>query len=259
MRSLVGMLLLGLIAPAVAAQGEGPRVLDLSVAGAGTQRVLYVSPSHPRATLVMLPGGAGDVGIARDGSVAHGHNFLVRSRDLWVARGFAVLIPDALDGTKNLRGLRSTPEYGAVVTALVKAARAQATAPVFLMGTSQGSIAAVNGAAHLRGGEIAAVVLTESVSRLGGSHETVFSAHPDRINVPVLIVANSDDRCKVAPPQDAPKIAAAMTGAPLVKVLDVSGGVMHGSNTCGSLSPHGYDGIESHVVDAVAAWLRARL
>lgn len=258
-RWLAGMLLLGLTVPVMAAQGDGSRVLDLSVAGAGAQRALYVSPSHPKATLVMLPGGAGDIGIGNDGSLAHGHNFLVRSRDLWVAHGFAVLIPDAVGGIKNLRGLRSTPEYAAVVTALVKAARAQAAAPVFLMGTSQGSIAAVNGAAHLRGGEIAAVVLTESVSRLGGSHETVFSAHPDRINVPVLIVANSDDRCKVAPPQEAPKIAAAMTGAPLVKVLDVSGGVMHGTNACGSLSPHGYDGIEPHVVDAIAAWLRARL
>lgn len=261
MRRLLGMLLLGVIAPAmaVAAKGDGPRVLDLSIADMGSQRVLYVSPPHPRATLVMLPGGAGDIGIAPDGSLAHAHNFLVRSRDLWVERGFAVLIPDAVDGIKNLRGLRSTPKYAAVVAALVEAARTQAARPVVLMGTSQGSIAAVNGAAHLREGEIAAVVLTESVSRLGGSHETVFSAHPDRINVPVLIVANSNDRCKVAPPQNATKIAAAMTGAPLVKVLAVSGGVMRGTNACGSLTPHGYDGIESHVVDAVAAWLRARL
>ncbi|MBS0529141.1 MAG: alpha/beta hydrolase [Proteobacteria bacterium] len=207
----------------------------------------------------MLPGGAGDIGIGPDGRLEHGHNFLVRSRDLWVQRGFAVLIPDTVDGIRNLRGKRSTPQYATVVAALVASAHAQAAVPVVLMGTSQGSIAAVNGAAHLRRGEIAALVLTESVSRLGGSHETVFSAHPDRINVPVLIVANSDDRCKVAPPQDAPKIAAAMTRAPLVKIREVSGGTMHGTNACGSLTPHGYDGIEPKVVDAVATWLGARL
>ena len=81
---------------------------------------------------------------------------------------------------------------------------------MFLLGTSQGSIAAMNSAAHLRDGQIAGLVLTRSVSRLGGSHETVFDAQPDRVNVPVLVVANSVDRCGVASPLDAPKIAAAL-------------------------------------------------
>lgn len=233
-------------------------MLNLPVHGGNQQRVLYVSPPHPRATIVMLPGGAGDVGLASDGDIAHGDNFVVRTRALWVAAGFAVLIPDAIDGS-NLRGLRSLPQYAALVGDLVAAAHARASGPVFLLGTSQGSIAAMNGAAHLREGQIAGVVLTESVSRLGGSHETVFDAHPDRVNVPALVVANSDDRCNVAPPQDADKIAAAMTGAPHVKVLRVSGGEQRSPRECGSLSPHGYYGIEQNVVDAIAAWINAAI
>jgi pimeloyl-ACP methyl ester carboxylesterase len=138
---------------------------------------------------------------------------------------------------------------------LVAAAHAQAPGPVFLLGTSQGSIAAMNGAANLRDGQIAGIVLTESVSRLGGSHETVFDAHPERVNVPALVVANSDDRCNVAPPEDADKIAAAMSGAPRVEVLRVSGGDQRSSTDCGSLSPHGYYGIEQKVVDTIAAWI----
>jgi hypothetical protein len=234
------------------------RVLMLPAPGGDQQRALYVSPPRPRATIVMLPGGAGDVGIGSDGDIAHGNNFVVRSRGLWNAAGFAVLIPDAVDDT-NLRGLRSSPHYAARVRDLVAAAHAQATAPVFLLGTSQGSIAAMNGAAHLRDGQIAGVVLTESVSRLGGSHETVFDAHPDRVNVPALVVANTDDRCNVAPPEDAGKIAAAMTGAPRVKILTVSGGKQRSSRACGSLSPHGYYGIEQIVVDEIAAWINAAI
>lgn len=230
------------------------RVLDLPVAGGGRQRALYVAPPHPRATIVMLPGGAGDVGIGRDGDLAHGNNFVVRSRALWVAAGFAVLIPDAVDHD-NLRGQRSSAQYADLVGAFVASAHAQAPGPVFLLGTSQGSIAAMNGAAHLTHGEIAGVVLTESVSRLGGSHETVFDAHPDLVNVPALVVANSDDRCNVAPPQDAAKIAAALAHAPQVKLLNVSGGEQHSQRDCGSLSPHGYYGIEQSVVSAIAAWI----
>ena len=242
-----------------AAQPAAPtdaRVVDLpNVAG---QRLLYLSPPHPRATVVMLPGGAGDVGIGPNGEIAHGNNFLVRSRALWVAKGFAVVIPDAVDHA-NLRGLRSKPRYADIVGAFVAFAHAQASGPVFLIGTSQGAIAAMNGAAHLRHGEIAGVVLTESVSRLGGSHETVFDAHPDQVNVPALVVANGDDRCKVAPPQDAETIAAAMTHAPRVKVLKLTGGTQQSARDCGSLSPHGYFGIEASVVDAIAAWMQERI
>lgn len=233
-------------------------VLNLPVAGGDQQRALYASPPHPRAIIVMLPGGAGDVGLAGDGDIAHGNNFVVRTRALWNAAGFAVLIPDAVDG-RNLRGLRSSARYAALVGDLVAAAHAQAAVPVFLLGTSQGSIAAMNGAAQLREGQIAGVVLTESVSRQGGSHETVFDAHPDRVNVPALVVANSDDRCNVAPPQDAGKIAAAMTGAPRVKVLNVGGGEQRSSRECGSLSPHGYYGIEQVVVNQIAAWMTAAI
>ena len=244
----------------VDAQTTAPteRVLNLPLPGGDHQRALYVSPPRPRATLVMLPGGAGDVGIARDGDIARGNNFVIRSRALWNAAGFAVLIPDTVDG-QNLRGLRSSPQYAAFVGDLVAAAHAQAPGAVFLLGTSQGSIAAMNGAAQLRDGQIAGVVLTESVSLLGASHETVFDAHPELVNVPALVVANSDDRCKVAPPENADKIAAAMRSAPRVKVLMISGGDLRSSTDCGSLSPHGYYGIEQNVVDAIAAWMNATI
>jgi hypothetical protein len=254
---VTGLLILALIlaaAPKSAAAQAADRVLDIPVAG-GTQRALYVSPPHPLASIVMLPGGAGEVGIGADGDIAHGNNFVVRSRALWVAAGFAVMIPDAVDG-RNLRGLRSSPDYAALVGALVAAAHAQANGPVFLLGTSQGAIAAMNGAAHLRDGQIAGVVLSEAVSRLGGSHETVFDAHPDQVNVPALVVANSDDRCNVAPPQDAPKIAAAMVHSPAIKVLNVSGGEQRSRADCGSLSPHGYLGIEASTVTAIVAWMK---
>jgi pimeloyl-ACP methyl ester carboxylesterase len=235
--------------------GHSGLVRDLSLSSGAKQRVLYARPPSPRGTIVMLPGGTGDVGIDSDGDLDHGKNFVVRTRDMWLAHGYAVVIPDALDG-RNMRGLRSSPDYARVIQDLVVFAHTEAPGPVFLLGTSQGSIAAMNGAAHLSTKQIAGVVLTESVSRQSKSGETVFDASPGRVTVPALIVANRDSRCRVAPAQDASRIAAAMNHAPEVKVLYVQGGVTQSSD-CGSQSPHGYWGIESAVVDAIAAWLDA--
>ena len=204
----------------------------------------------------MLPGGAGDIGLEKDGNLEHGHNFVVRTRGLWNRQGYAVFIPDTINHA-NLRGERSSPAYAHLVEALVTFAHEQGTGPVFLLGTSQGSIAAVNGAAHARPGSIAGIVLTESVSVMGGSGETVFSAEPQQVRVPVLVVANQDDTCTVAPPQNAQKIAESMTARQDVHVLMVSGGIARARKDCGSLSPMGYFGMEDQVVANISAWLVA--
>lgn len=240
----------------VLAQGRPltTRVLDMPRPNGAVQRVLLSIPAHARGMIVMLPGGAGDIGIGRDGTLRHGDNFVVRTRALWNAKGYGVLIPDAL-GSDTMRGRRSSPGYARVVGDLVALAHRQGPGPVFLLGTSQGSIAAMNGAAHAAPGSVAGVVLTESVSVMGGSHETVFDAAPTRVTVPALVVANRDDRCNIAPPADAPRIAAAMTHSPDVKVLTVSGGVTRSKTDCGSLTPHGYYGIEDRVVDGIAHWM----
>jgi hypothetical protein len=236
----------------------GERLFDLPLADGGQQHVLLVTPPRPKAVIIMLPGGDGDIGLTREGDIRHDNNFVVRTRDLWVAHGYAVLIPDTIDG-ENLRGQRSSPQYARLVGDLIKFAHHQVAAPAFLLGTSQGSIAAMNGAAHAPSGSLAGVVLTESVSVMGGSHETVFDADPQAVRVPALVVANEDDQCEVAPPAMAPKIAAALRSSPDVRVVTVSGGVAHASNPCGSLSPHGYYGIESRVVGTISDWLDKHL
>jgi pimeloyl-ACP methyl ester carboxylesterase len=234
--------------------GSKEEVVEMPLSDGQTQRVLYVAPANARGTIVMLPGGEGNVGLEDGGDIRHGHNFVVRTRSLWNARGYAVLIPDTVDHA-NLRGHRSTPEYAHLVRDLVTFAHRRINRPVFLLGTSQGSIAAMNGASHAEPDSIAGVVLTESVSVLGGSGETVFDADPRGVRVPALIVANRDDRCNVAPPGAAHKIAQAMSSSHDVTVMDVEGGMAKSATACGSLTPHGYYGIEDDVVSRIAHWL----
>ena len=235
-------------------QAPNRRVFTLRLKDGEYQRLLYVASGPVKATIVMLPGGAGNVGIAANGSLAHGDNFLVRTRGLWTAKGFAVVIPDAI-GRQSLRGQRHTVRYAHVVERIVAFAEKESKTPVFLLGTSQGAIAAANAAANAQPGTVAGVALTESVSRSGGSHETVFDADLAAIRVPVLIVANKRDRCPVARPADAARIAAALSGSPSVTVSTVTGGSDRSGRPCGSLSPHGYRGMEQRVVGIIGRWM----
>jgi pimeloyl-ACP methyl ester carboxylesterase len=235
-------------------EGLPGRIVDLVLRDGRHQRVLYLSPAKPAGVVVMFPGGSGDIGLREDGRIHHGDNFVVRTRLLWVKHGYAVLIPDTIDHA-NLRGERSSAQYAAVILELIEFVRSQASAPAFLLGTSQGSIAAMNGAAHVPSVSIAGVVLTESVSRLGGSGETAFSASPDSVRVPALVVANRADRCLVAASEAAPQIAAAMSNSPNVRVEFVNGGMARSTRACGSLTPHGYFGIETPVVDLIVHWM----
>ncbi|MDF3982203.1 hypothetical protein P3W24_08985 [Luteibacter sp. PPL201] len=253
--------LCGMLAASGAPAEAGPRgdtdaIQTLRLADGDMQRILVAKATPSKGTIVMLPGGEGDVGLHGDGDIRHGHNVVVRTRALWNAHGYSVVIPDTIDHA-NLRGQRSTPAYGQRVEELIAYAHAHVGGPVFLLGTSQGAIAAMNGAAHAPEGRLAGLVLTESVSVKGGSGETVFDADPAHVRVPALVVANRDDRCDVAPPGNAPRIAASMTSSPDVHVLEVSGGVKKSDRDCGSLTPHGYFGIESEVVSRIASWLDA--
>jgi len=221
----------------VASQG-GVLVRDLPLEGGEFQRVLYdAPPSQVRGIIVMFSGGADDIGIEKDGVIRHGDNFVVRSRDLWTARGYGVVLVDAIDH-QSMRGKRSTDAYAAVTREVVAFAHEPA----------------MNAASHARGEELAGVILTESVSILGASHETVFDAHPEDVHIPALVVANRDDRCKVAPPSMADAIAQSMRNTHAT-VLFVQGGEVRSSNECASLSPHGYYGIEGTVVDDIAEWM----
>ncbi len=187
------------------AGAPGERVVELQIDRLN-QRVLYAAPPNPVASIVMLPGGSGDLDETRNGDIRHHENFVVRTR--------APVGGAWLCGSDPRHDRPREPARPAQFACLCPPRRwprrlcpRQARGPVYLLGTSQGSIAAMNGAAHARPGAVAGVVLTESVSILGHSGETVFSAAPQDVRVPALVVANRQDRCDVAPPQEAPRIA----------------------------------------------------
>jgi len=246
---VTALLLVALWRPA----GAETFVTDLPVTEGGMQRVLYVGPENPRAALIMLPGGFGMVEIGQDGAIRRaGEGFLFRTLLLWQSHGLAVVVITSPNGM-SLLGYRHTPAYAAAIGQVVDIIRSRANVPVWLVGTSQGAIAAVNGGARL-GDKIAGIVVASSVTRRNSSGERLFDSKPGLVQVPVLIVANRGDNCSVSPPRHAKKIAAAFARAPRKDIVYMESSAIKGQ-PCGAMSPHGYFGIEAETVARIADWV----
>jgi hypothetical protein len=248
--SLFGVAL-GQTAPAAAI------VSDVPVAE-GTERVLFLGGQQARAILLLLPGGDGIIDLDSGGGVHQlGRNFLVRTIGQWVAQGFAVVLPDAPNET-SLTGQRHLPAYADAISRAIDFGRSYAALPVWLIGTSLGTTAAVNGAAHL-GAKVSGAVLTSPATRrTDSSGETIFDAEPGAVAVPALVVGNEYDTCPETPPGNAPMVLSALTRSPRKELVMVrSGEIAKRSDPCQGMSPHGYLGIEGTVVQRISEWIRA--
>jgi len=256
---LVLLLLFVAVPPLGIALGQtapgSPIVSDVSVTG-GTERVLFLGTQEARALLVLLPGGEGVIGLDNGGGIHQlGSNFLVRTFGQWVAQGFAMVVPDAPNGT-SLFGQRHLPAYADAIRKAIDFGRSHAALPVWLIGTSAGTTAAVNAAAHVRS-KVSGAVLTSSVTRGGRSGETIFDAEPGAVAVPVLVVSNENDTCAETPPGDAPRVLSALTHSLRKELAMVSGSqIARRADPCEGMSPHGYLGIEGMVVQRISDWIR---
>lgn len=230
-------------------------VKDIPYPG-GTERALLIAADQPKATVILFPGGDGVIKLASDGSIGDPTNFLVRSRRHWGEQGYSVLIPDAPAG--GLMGQRQGAAYAGAVAALVSYAKETSPAPIWLVGTSQGTNGVANAASRMTHGEIAGIILTSAVTKPGkpaDEKEVVFDANLATVNVPVLVVADADDACKLTPPDDQEKLAAAFTSSPRAKAIVMSGGTPAVSGPCDSKSGHGFYGVEVDAIKQMMAFI----
>jgi len=138
-----------------------------------TVKFLYIFPKsnkEPVAHLILFTGGDGKLGL-NEGSIkdagslkpAYQSDFLARTRDSWVAQGFAVALPDVPSGQRRGNAMfRTSPEHKEDIQGIIEFLKSQKDIPVWLVGTSMGTISAANVAAQLPPGTIDGVVLPEA-------------------------------------------------------------------------------------------------
>ena len=131
----------------------------------------------------------------------------------------------------------------------------KADVPVWLVGTSRGTVSATAAAIKLQG-EMAGVVLTSSVVSYK-KPGAVPRQDLDRIKVPVLVLHHAKDACPLCQPHEVPAILRGLKNAPIKKEIMVSGGGNPTGNVCEALHWHGFIGAERETVDLIANWIKA--
>ena len=205
------------------------------------------------ATVLLFSGGVGGIGY-REGEPKSG-NFLIRSRDEFAKAGFNVaLMGNPSDMPKLTPAFRQSPEHFADVRAVVQDLRARSHVPVWLVGTSQGTISAAAAGIDL-GSAIQGVVLTATLSghQLGGS---VSDLALNKLTVPVLVHQHAKDSCKLTPPYLAERLMSKLTASPVKKYMAVDGGQNPTGHPCEAFHYHGYIEMEPEAVAQISAWIK---
>jgi len=185
-------------------------------------------------------------------------NFLVRSRAEFVKRGVVAGILDAPSDQQGGWGMTDEFRLGEMHFVDVSAvagdlAKRFPGTPVFLVGTSRGTISAAATGARLGEG-VAGVVLTSTMFRPAsrkskepgpGLSKFDFAT----IKAPILFVHHASDQCDVTPYSDAARLS------DQYPLISISGGAPPRSGPCDAFSAHGYLGKEAETVEQIVNWM----
>ncbi len=217
--------------------------------------VFWEAAPDAKATVLLFPGGAGGFGKVVDGK-ASGGNFLVRSAPDFLARGFNVAIFGRPNGTELGWVERTEPEHMADAAAVLAFVRQKSSLPVWIVGTSRGTISAAAMAIQVLSPAVAGLVLTSSVVR----HATpgaVPRQDLQAIRLPVLVYHHARDACKHCQASDTPLIMSGLSNAPVKKLMVLDGGANPVGDVCAARHWHGFIGMEQQAIAQITDWIKA--
>ena len=226
-----------------------------------TPPVFLAKPARTaRASVILMAGGNGLLALDSTGTmIDNTGNFLIRSADLFLRNGLNVMMPDTAPAHPlglNFAG-RLSATHAAELQGFIHAALNRWGKPVWVVGTSNGSISAVTAGGFqpaLAG--LSGVVLTSSVTVLTPlANQATFNLYASRITVPALVAWHRDDPCPFVPPAGSAALFAALPSIGKAS-LSFTGGHSVATDPCGAFSEHGYAGIEEEVVEEIAEVLR---
>ncbi len=214
-----------------------------------------------RASVVLMTGGDGLLSLDATGTIIDSTgNFLIRSADLFLRYGLNVMMADAAPAHPGglSAGIRLSATHAAELQGFINAALNRWGKPVWVVGTSNGSISTVTAGgfqpalAGLRG-----VVITSPVTNLSLANQPTFNLYASRITVPALVVWHQEDHCSLSPPAGSATLFGLIPSAG-----KASRAFEHGhsvaTDPCGAFSEHGYAGIEEEVVKKIAEFIRGK-
>ena len=175
------------------------------------------------------------------------NNFLVRSRDYFTTNGFNVAVVGKPSDKDDLDGsFRSSAEHIEDIKKVIAYLKKDAGIPVWLVGTSMGTISAAAVAISVGKDELGGIVLTSSITSMKKVGAVPYQKL-ENIRIPVLITHHELDACKVCVPGDVPQIMRGLKNAPVKKQVYVKGGANPKGDPCHALHWHGFIGMEKEI------------
>jgi hypothetical protein len=249
-----------LAALAVAPCAASAELVSLTTRPGVTQSfvILAMDRQAPAAIALLYTGGGGRINARReDGKVLFSaRNFLPRSGAEFARNGVLPVVMDApSDQSELTEGYRMGREQSADAREVIGELKARFPGlPVYIVGTSRGTISAAFVARDLAD-EVAGAVLTSTMfgsSNVRRQAPTLRGFDYAAIRARLLFVHHREDACEHTPYASALRLAASY------ELITVSGGKPAESAACEPFSAHGYFGVETQTVQAIAAWMLKR-
>jgi predicted esterase len=227
-----------------------------NAATSATTTYWWMPRDNAKANLVLLSGGAGGIGY-RNGA-PQSANFLIRSRDHFATGNpngaFNIaLLGNASDLRQLDPVLRVRTEHLQDIAAVIAHIRARNSAPIWLIGTSQGSISVAAAAIEL-GDKVDGIVLSAPYTAFK-TQTSVPKQAIDKIQVPVLVISHEKDACSVTRPDENKYIMDKLKQARVKKQILLSGGQDPTGEACEALHWHGYINAEAQASKAITDWI----
>ena len=253
--AIASILLAAMVWPARA----GERVESIPTRDGVTQSYWLVEPEGPpRAIAIMILGGDGQLRFDANGPTSQKNNFLMRIRKDMLAARYLLAYPDKPSDQGPLDNFRTDRRHAEDIKALILALKSRADVPVFVIGTSRGTVSVANVAARLEPSLLAGALFTTTIfDRTEGMYRfhSVHDVPLDQIRVPVLELHHQDDQCYITKAAGIPRFMAALSNAPRKDSIILSGGKPAESEPCGALAPHGFFGVQDQAARKMIEWI----
>jgi len=227
---------------------------------------LYEKSEQAKAVVVLFQGGGGSIGVSGSkdkGWIQRDKAFLSGGATRFSKNGLTVAVVDAPTDRSDLNGgFRNSVEHNLDIKRLVEFLNLDnPNLPVWLIGTSNGSLTAAGAAIALTETPVAGIVLTSTVTAehpwsMGQKLvHPIYRADLKKVTVPVLIVHHKNDRCAHSPYQPIDALTKAFPNSKKVELISVEGG-SDNSNPCNG-GYHQFLGQEQEVTDMISKWILA--
>lgn len=268
----IGWIMVAVAASVLAAREASACGTRVELATHDETRSLYVMAGPTKAgrgVLLLLPGGGGFLDFDGSGCPRKlGGNSLVAMQPLFQAGGFATALLDAPSdhhGDDGLGGFRVDAEHARDIGTAITDIRRRTSLPVWLVGTSRGTISAVNAAARLEGNRAPdGVILTSPITHpRERAHkewvtQSVFSVDLAEIRIPILVIAHEADKCVRTPSDRAARVADATASTRKQTAIVTGGPGWKGPTSvkaCRGKAPHGFFGQHEDVADGIMRFI----